>query len=151
MANVIHEVDDENAEAAPELIKALKQTDPKYGARLNLIVNDLVMIVESQNSIMRDLRRQTGLDIRGKFDSSYKGDAEDVDELRLDGAFLNLLQLVEQNLMPPDEMIDLQNHIRKDFDIDGFQQVRLALMLEILICCFEFIIYSFMWISQSRQ
>ena len=73
---------------------------PSHGARLGLVVNDLVIVVENQHRIMRDLQKQT--------------ECSAVSE--------TLLQLIDESIVPSDAMKTLQDHVRKDFDIEAFQQ-----------------------------
>mmetsp|Transcript_5673 Transcript_5673/g.12454 ORF Transcript_5673/g.12454 Transcript_5673/m.12454 type:complete len:538 (-) Transcript_5673:949-2562(-) len=117
MANGINEVN--NKHANTEVIET--QTS-NHGTRLNLIVNDLVMVVENQHRIMRDLRRQSGVTIRGSLSSSFTGATPEVNELLLDENYCTLLQLVGESVRQSDAMLSLQDNIRKDFDINGFQQ-----------------------------
>lgn len=90
------------------------------GARLTHLVNDLVMVVENQHQIMETLRKQSGLDV---FGSSQKGvvDAPDANTEPLEENYCAILRLVGDCIRPSDAMRSLQNHIRKDFDIDRFQ------------------------------
>jgi len=93
-------------------------------ARLNLIVNDLVMVVENQHRIMRDLKKKTGLDIRGSLkspDSSFQGSTPEA-ELSFDKKYWSFLRLVEESISQSEEMLALQHQIRSDFDIHAFQQ-----------------------------
>ena len=73
---------------------------PSHGARLGLVVNDLVIVVENQHRIMRGLQKQT--------------ECSAVSE--------TLLQLIDESIVPSDAMKTLQDHVRKDFDIEAFQQ-----------------------------
>ncbi|KAL7538067.1 hypothetical protein ACHAXR_010157 [Thalassiosira sp. AJA248-18] len=113
----INEMNDESADVIEELIEA---KHPNNGARLNLIVNDLVVVVENQHRMMQDLRKQTGLDIHASFESSFTG-APDANELLFDGNYCTLLKLVGESIMPSSAFLSLQDHVRKDFDIDRFQ------------------------------
>jgi hypothetical protein len=101
-------------------------------ARLNIVVNDLVMVVENQHQIMRDLRKQSGLSVFGSHlkPNTTMGEVvrngnsprpEEADIL-LDGNYCALIRLVGDSIRPSDAMLSLQEHIRKDFDIDGFRR-----------------------------
>ncbi|KAL9184179.1 hypothetical protein ACHAXT_002265 [Thalassiosira profunda] len=113
MANGMTGVNDENS--SPEMQKS------HHGDRLNLVLNDLVMVVEDQHRIMRDLRKQSGLvDLRGSQSTTYSAPPE-VQELLFDEHYAPLLRLVGESIVPPESFRFLQNFIRKDFDIGGFQ------------------------------
>eukprot|EP00578_Thalassiosira_sp_NH16_P006022 CAMPEP_0181137074 /NCGR_PEP_ID=MMETSP1071-20121207/33517_1 /TAXON_ID=35127 /ORGANISM="Thalassiosira sp., Strain NH16" /LENGTH=705 /DNA_ID=CAMNT_0023223815 /DNA_START=158 /DNA_END=2278 /DNA_ORIENTATION=- len=91
------------------------------GARLNLVVNDLVMIVETQHQIMRDLKKQSGVDIR-RLSSTFVDDDPEADNPLFDENYRTLLQQIGESVRPSDAMRSLQDHITKDFDIETFQQ-----------------------------
>lgn len=104
----------------------------KSRARLNLIVNDLVMVVEEQHRIMSDLQKQSGIDIDicegGKDrDSSTVLDAPpppvlDPQMQQPDDNYSTLLRLVGESIVPSDTMSTVQTHLTLDFDITSFQQ-----------------------------
>ena len=130
MANGINEMNNENSNI--EVVEVHKSNN---GARLNLIVNDLVLVVENQHRIMRDLRKQSGLNIHRNISCgilnnstepvpslSFTG-APEVNELLSDENYCTLLRLVGQSTRQSESMRALQDHFRNDFDINGFQQV----------------------------
>lgn len=89
------------------------------------VVNDLVMIVENQHQIMQYLGNQSGL--------SYVAGTglvpvceEDIhlegEKIFLDGNYRALIRLLGDTIRPSDAMRSVQDHIRKDFDIDKFRQ-----------------------------
>lgn len=90
------------------------------GARLTHLVNDLVMVVENQHQIMETLRKQSGLDVFGGSQKEVADTAEGNNE-PLEENYCAILRLVGDCIRPSDAMRSLQNHIRKDFDIDRFQ------------------------------
>ncbi|KAL7532647.1 hypothetical protein ACHAWF_004204, partial [Thalassiosira exigua] len=102
MADGINDVNDKYAPVGEEEAMQLSN----HGARLNLIVNDLVMVVENQHRIMRDLQKLSG---------------RNVDRPEVGGT---LLRLVGESIVPSETMRSVQDQIRRDFDIDRFQQVR---------------------------
>jgi len=129
MANGINEMHNENSNI--EVVEVHKSNN---GARLNLIVNDLVLVVENQHRIMRDLRKQSGLNIHRNISCgilnnntepvpslSFTG-APEVNELLSDENYCTLLRLVGQSTRQSESMRALQDHFRNDFDINGFQQ-----------------------------
>jgi hypothetical protein len=90
-------------------------------ARLNMVVNDLVMVVENQHQIMWGLQKQSGLSVFGS--ASCRDDTRPKEaDIFLDGNYRALLLLVGDSIRPSDAMHALQDHIRKDFDIDGFRR-----------------------------
>ena len=91
------------------------------GARLNMVVNDLVMVVENQHQIMRGLQKQSGLRVFGS-DSRREDTRLKEADISLVGNDRALLMLVSDSIRPSDAMHALQDHIRKDFDIDGFRR-----------------------------
>mmetsp|Transcript_7123 Transcript_7123/g.16190 ORF Transcript_7123/g.16190 Transcript_7123/m.16190 type:complete len:711 (+) Transcript_7123:178-2310(+) len=111
MANGI----DENDEHRKEVKKS------NNGTRLNLVVNDLVVVVENQHRIMRDLKKQSD---RASHSPSFGSPSKtkEVDELLFDDNYCTLLKLVNESIRPSDAMHSLQDHIRQDFDVNGFQQ-----------------------------
>ena len=100
------------------LVKSIDVRQPR-------VVNDLVMIVENQHQIMRYLGNQSGLSyVAGtglvpvrKEDIHLEGK-----EIFLDGNYRALLRLLGDTIRPSDAMRSVQDHIRKDFDIDKFRQ-----------------------------
>lgn len=92
-------------------------------SRLNLIVNDLVLVVENQDWIMRDLRKLLGLDIRHSSVASDDTGVEiKADELLFDENYRTLLRLVGESIRQSDGLGSLQEQIMNDFDIKAFQQ-----------------------------
>eukprot|EP00956_Cyclotella_meneghiniana_P044063 scaffold300250_cov63-Cyclotella_meneghiniana.AAC.1 len=83
---------------------------------LPLMINDVVMVVENQNRILSDLQRQSGVSITKHVVSEEAERSSTV----LDP---NLLRLIGESIKLSDEMQRLQDHIRKDFDMNGFHQV----------------------------
>jgi hypothetical protein len=100
------------------LVKSIDMRQPR-------VINDLVMIVENQHQIMRYLGNQSGLSyVAGtglvpvrKEDIHLEGK-----EIFLDGNYRALLRLLGDTIRPSDAMRSVQDHIRKDFDIDKFRQ-----------------------------
>mmetsp|Transcript_8641 Transcript_8641/g.18152 ORF Transcript_8641/g.18152 Transcript_8641/m.18152 type:complete len:749 (-) Transcript_8641:74-2320(-) len=85
--------------------------------RLPIIVNDLVMVVENQRHIIRGLEKQAALNV-------HSWSASDTSEaVAIDENYCSLLRLVGESIKLSDEMHILQNRIRQDFDVNGFQQV----------------------------
>lgn len=117
------------------------------GARINLVVNDLVMIVENQHRIMQDLQKQSGLDIRGSLSSSFAGVPE-TDELLFDENHCTLLRLVGEIIRPSDAMRSVQDHITKDFDISGFQQVMDKIFLLVIYLVGSYLICVLCFLQQ---
>lgn len=117
MANDTNAVSDEEGN-----IEVFETQNTKDGVRLNRIVNDLVMVVENQHQIMRNLQRQSGLNIFGSARMSFVGGTPEVNELLLDDHYCTLLRLVGDSVKQSDAMLSLQDHFRKDFDINSFQQ-----------------------------
>jgi len=102
MANGINDNDDSNEHIQEE-------EKPKNDTRLNIVVNDLVVVVENQHRIMRDLKKQTGLDIRGGAQRSStislgatSNTKDKVDELLFDDNYCTLLKLVGESIRPSD-------------------------------------------------
>lgn len=83
---------------------------------LPLMINDVVMVVENQNRVLADLQRQSGVSITEHVDS----EEAERSSIMLDP---NLLRLIGESIKLSDEMQRLQDHIRKDFDMNGFHQV----------------------------
>jgi len=93
------------------------------GTRLNLIVNDLVMIVENQYQILSDLRQQSGLDLDvGEGSSSILDTSETEPKMKLDDNQSTLFRLVQEAISPSSTMRAVQDHVTKDFDIEMFQK-----------------------------
>mmetsp|Transcript_25541 Transcript_25541/g.41518 ORF Transcript_25541/g.41518 Transcript_25541/m.41518 type:complete len:765 (-) Transcript_25541:1453-3747(-) len=86
--------------------------------RLPVIVNDLVMVVENHNRIMRELEKETGV----KMESWSESRTITTSELAYDENYCSLLRLIAESIKPCDSMSALQDHIRKDFDVNAFQQ-----------------------------
>ena len=95
----------------------------KKSFRLNLIVNDIVLIVELQHRIISELRQQTGLQIHdnlstdnllGKVNSKSNSSKA-------------LLRLVGESIRPSEEMATMQENLRLNFDVLQFQNVSLQL------------------------
>lgn len=68
---------------------------------LSFIINDVVMVVESQYRILSELQKQSETTL-------------------LDH---NLVRLISESVNQSDEMQSLQEHIRKEFNLTRFQQV----------------------------
>ena len=90
------------------------------GTRLNLIINDLVMIVENQYQILSDLRKQS-LDV-GEGSSSILDTSETEPKMKLDDNHSTLFRLVQEAISPSETMRAVQDHVTKDFDIEMFQK-----------------------------
>ena len=92
------------------------------GTRLNLIVNDLVMIVENQYQILSDLNC-FGLDLDvGEGSSSILDTSETEPKMKLDDNHSTLFRLVQEAISPSETMRAVQDHVTKDFDIEMFQK-----------------------------
>jgi len=122
-------------------------------ATLNLIINDLVMAVESQRRIMRELKTQYGLNMRRSLSLSSNDvisttGAQEKTELLFDEHYCTLLRLVGKSVMPSETMRSVQEHIRKDFDIGGFQQVCSKLKM---LCTFTYLDLYFHLCSTSSH
>lgn len=115
MANGLNKIND-NDENSIDLQKS------NNDARLNVVVNDLVMVVENQHQIMRHLRKQSGLTVFESVVNLREETCPEEAELFLDGNYRALLRLVGDSIRPSDAMISLQDHIREDFDVEGFRQ-----------------------------
>ena len=101
-----------------ELVKSIDMRQPR-------VVNDLVMIVENQHQIMRYLGNQSGLSYvagTGLVPVRKEDIHLDGKEIFLDGNYRALLRLLGDTIRPSDAMRSVQDHIRKDFDIDKFRQ-----------------------------
>ena len=100
------------------LVKSIDVRQPR-------VVNDLVMIVENQHQIMRYLGNQSGLSYvagTGLVPVRKEDIHLDGKEIFLDGNYRALLRLLGDTIRPSDAMRSVQDHIRKDFDIDKFRQ-----------------------------
>lgn len=86
--------------------------------RLPVIVNDLVMVVENHHRIMRELEKESGI----KMESWSESYTITTSELAYDENYCSLLNLIAESIKPSDSMRTLQDHIRKDFDVNAFQQ-----------------------------
>ena len=86
--------------------------------KLPVIVNDLVMVVESHHRIMRDLEQETGV----KMDSL--GGESTISELAQDANYSCILRLIAESIKPSDSMRTLQDHIRKDFDANRLLDIQ---------------------------
>ncbi len=119
MANGLNKINDNDEN--DEIFESIDLQKSNNDARLNVVVNDLVMVVENQHQIMRHLRKQSGLSV---YESVHLRDetCPEEAELVLDGNYRALLRLVGDSIRPSDTMISLQDHIREDFDIEGFRQ-----------------------------
>lgn len=91
------------------------------GTRLNLIVNDLVMIVENQYQILSDLNC-FGLDLDVGEGSSSILDTSETEPKIKDDNHSTLFRLVQEAISPSDTMRAVQDHVTKDFDIEMFQR-----------------------------
>lgn len=89
---------------------------------LPFIINDVVMVVENQHRILSELEKNSGVLI-----TEQTHDYECDDQVAaLDP---NLLRLIGDSIKLSEEMRNLQDRIRKDFDMSRFQQVSLPLSL----------------------
>ena len=86
--------------------------------QLPVIVNDLVMVVENHNRIMRELEKESGV----KMESWSDSHAITADEVAYDENYCGLLRLIAESIKPSDSMCTLQDHIRKNFDVDALQK-----------------------------
>ena len=120
MANGINNIND-NGEN-DEVFESIDLQKSNNDARMNVVVNDLVMVVENQHQIMRHLRKQSGLSVFESVANLREETCPEEAELFLDGNYRALLRLVGDSIRPNDAMISLQDHIREDFDIEGFRQ-----------------------------
>ena len=120
MANGINNIND-NGEN-DEVFESIDLQKSNNDARMNVVVNDLVMVVENQHQIMRHLRKQSGLSVFESVANLREETCPEEAELFLDGNYRALLRLVGDSIRPNDAMIALQDHIREDFDIEGFRQ-----------------------------
>jgi hypothetical protein len=87
---------------------------------LPFIVNDVVMVVENQHRILLELEKQSGVHILKPRNDTELDDQVESTETSLDP---NLLRLVGESIKQSDEMKNLQDHIRKEFDMNRFQHV----------------------------
>jgi hypothetical protein len=86
--------------------------------RLPVILNDLVLVVEMVHHIMRELEKETGV----KIESWTESYTITMNELAQDENYSSILRLIADSIKPSDSMRTLQDHIRKDFDVNAFQQ-----------------------------
>jgi hypothetical protein len=84
---------------------------------LPIIINDVVMVVETQHRILSELQKQSRFILKPETALETE---EHVHATSLDH---NLLRLVGESTKQSDEMRSLQEHIRKDFDVNGFHEV----------------------------
>ena len=106
-------------------LTGLMANTSKTGKRLNIIVNDLVMIVENQYQILSDLRKQSGYDLDvGEGSSSILLDTSKTEPMKLDDSsnHSTLFRLVQETILPSETMRAVQDHVTKDFDIEMFQR-----------------------------
>mmetsp|Transcript_30583 Transcript_30583/g.69837 ORF Transcript_30583/g.69837 Transcript_30583/m.69837 type:complete len:723 (+) Transcript_30583:339-2507(+) len=89
----------------------------KKSFRLNLIVNDIVLIVELQHRIILELRQQTGLQIHDNL--STDNVLESVNSKS--NSSKALLRLVGESIRPSEEMQAMQENLRLNFDVLQFQ------------------------------
>mmetsp|Transcript_29006 Transcript_29006/g.58235 ORF Transcript_29006/g.58235 Transcript_29006/m.58235 type:complete len:758 (+) Transcript_29006:158-2431(+) len=89
--------------------------------RLPVIVNDLVMVVENHHRIMRELEKETGV----KMETWSESNTIAMSELSYDENYCSLLHLIAESITPSDSMRTLQDHIRKDFDVNALQEMSL--------------------------
>ena len=88
--------------------------------RCSVIVNDLVIVVENHNRILRELEKETGVKMES-WNESYTNTIT-TSELAYDENYCSLLRLIAESIKPSDSMSTLQDHIRNDFDVRAFQQ-----------------------------
>ncbi|EJK52598.1 hypothetical protein THAOC_28110 [Thalassiosira oceanica] len=103
----------------------------KKSFRLNLIVNDIVLIVELQHRIILELRQQTGLQIHDNL--STDNVLESVNSKS--NSSKALLRLVGESIRPSEEMQAMQENLRLNFDVLQFQN--LYILEELDNCSFE--------------
>jgi len=90
---------------------------------LSFIINDVVMVVENQHRILLELQKQSGLQV---IDRGYN--KEPNGQVEISTLDPNLLRLIGKSIKQSDEMQSLQDHIRKDFDLNSFQHVSSLLL-----------------------
>ena len=88
--------------------------------QLPVIVNDLVMVVENHHRIMRELEKETGVNMESFWSESDT--MITMSELAYDENYCSLLRLIAESIKPSDSMRHLQDHIRNNFDVYAFQQ-----------------------------
>lgn len=96
MTNCVAETNDENVQST------------EMPSRLNLIVNDLVLVVENQHRIMRELRALSGLNISSP-SVAFDDTGVEPDELLFDENYGTLLRLVGESIRQSDGLGYLQN------------------------------------------
>ena len=90
----------------------------KKSSRLNLIVNDIVLIVELQHRIISELRQQTGLHIHHNMSTDNV-----LNSKSRSNSSKALLRLVAESIRPSEEMQTMQENLRLNFDVLQFQNV----------------------------
>lgn len=102
---------------------SIRDQVPKSDAlSLPFIINDVVMVVENQHRILAELEQTSGVNITEPTqDYDYNDQAVALDP--------NLLRLIGDSIKLSEEMRNLQDRIRKDFDMTRFQQVSPTLPL----------------------
>ena len=103
-----------------ETLRAKDEEDEPDKHGLPIIVNDVVMVVENQRRILSELQRQSGICIP---EPNIDLDSDQHDVTTPPSLDENLLRLISNSIKQSDEMKSLQDHIRKDFDMNRFHEV----------------------------